>query len=233
MWAGTSGSGKTTAVISTLRQAILSPSFGPLHRFVVVDQKVQEGDYDKLTDPVTTLAQAITSMQKERVTLYWPDYEGFDQATLEWDISRIVDEMFDLSRSKDKPTFTFILDEASVVISTNRVPPALKRLSVQGRAKGIVPHFISQRPMTNRWLDANLSRIMLFRMLPVDADNLSKRWGLDFNAADEQIRKKPYSFIHFDLENARLRNMNPVDLPKRIPRKKKTTLQRVREKLIG
>ena len=178
MWAGTSGSGKTTAVISTLRQAILSPSFGPLHRFVVVDPKVQEGDYDKLTDPVTTLDQAITSMQKERVTLYWPDYEGFDQATLEWDISRIVDEMFDLSRSKDKPTFTFILDEASVVISTNRVPPALKRLSVQGRAKGIVPHFISQRPMTNRWLDANLSRIMLFRMLPVDADNLSKRWGL-------------------------------------------------------
>ena len=233
MWAGTSGSGKTTAVISTLRQAILSPSFGEFHRFVIVDPKVQEGDYDKLTDPVTTLDQAITSMQKERVTLYWPDYEGFDQATLEWDISRIVDEMFDLSRSKDKPTFTFILDEASVVISTNRVPPALKRLSVQGRAKGIVPHFISQRPMTNRWLDANLSRIMLFRMLPVDADNLSKRWGLDFNAADEQIRKKPYSFIHFDLENARLRNMNPVDLPKRIPRKKKTTLQRVREKLIG
>ena len=233
MWAGTSGSGKTTAVISTLRQAILSPSFGEFHRFVIVDPKVQEGDYDKLTDPVTTLDQAITSMQKERVTLYWPDYEGFDQATLEWDISRIVDEMFDLSRSKDKPTFTFILDEASVVISTNRVPPALKRLSVQGRAKGIVPHFISQRPMTNRWLDANLSRIMLFRMLPVDADNLSKRWGLDFNSADEQIRKKPYSFIHFDLENARLRNMNPVDLPKRIPRKKKTTLQRVREKLIG
>ena len=233
MWAGTSGSGKTTAVISTLRQAILSPSFDEYWRCVIVDPKVQEGDYDKLTDPVTTLDQAITSMQKERVTLYWPDYEGFDQATLEWDISRIVDEMFDLSRSKDKPTFTFILDEASVVISTNRVPPALKRLSVQGRAKGIVPHFISQRPMTNRWLDANLSRIMLFRMLPVDADNLSKRWGLDFNAADEQIRKKPYSFIHFDLENARLRNMNPVDLPKRIPRKKKTTLQRVREKLIG
>ena len=233
MWAGTSGSGKTTAVISTLRQAILSPSFGEFHRFVIVDPKVQEGDYDKLTDPVTTLDQAITSMQKERVTLYWPDYEGFDQATLEWDISRIVDEMFDLSRSKDKPTFTFILDEASVVISTNRVPPSLKRLSVQGRAKGIVPHFISQRPMTNRWLDANLSRIMLFRMLPVDADNLTKRWGLDFNTADEQIRKKPYSFIHFDLENARLRNMNPVDLPKRIPRKKKTTLQRVREKLIG
>jgi len=220
LWAGTSGSGKTTAVISTLRQAILSESFGEFHRFVIVDPKVQRGDYDLLADPVMSLGAALGSMQKERVTLYWPDYQEFDQSTLEADISAMVDEMFELSKSKDEPTFTFILDEASIVISPTRVPPSLKRLSVQGRAKGILPHFISQRPLTNRWLDANLSRVMLFRMLPVDADNLTKRWGVDFVSADERIREKPYSFIHFDLENASLRNMNPVPLPKRLKRPK-------------
>ena len=221
LWAGTSGSGKTTAVISTLRQAILSPSFGEFHRFLIIDPKVQKGDYDLLTEPVTDLDSALKSMKKERVTLYWPDYPEFDQPTLEWDISRLVDEMFDLSRSKDEPTFTFVLDEASIVISPTRVPPSLKRLSVQGRAKGILPHFISQRPLTNRWLDANLSRVMLFRMLPVDADNLTKRWGVDFVSADERIRQKPYSFIHFDLERATLHNMNPVTHPvKPLPRPK-------------
>ena len=230
LWAGTSGSGKTTAVISTLRQAILSPKFGEFHRFVIVDPKVQRGDYDLLADPVTTLDAALASMQKERVTLYWPDYPEFDQATLEWDISRVVDEMFDLSQSKDEPTFTFILDEASIVISPTRVPPSLKRLSVQGRAKGIIPPFLSQRPLTNRWLDANLSRVMLFRMLPVDADNLTKRWGVDFVSADERIREKPYSFIHFDLENASIQNMNPVPLPKRLPRPK-SRFQKWREKI--
>tara|TARA_B100001750_G_scaffold247523_1_gene273592 strand:+ start:1505 stop:2251 length:747 start_codon:yes stop_codon:yes gene_type:complete len=230
LWAGTSGSGKTTAVISTLRQAILSNSYDEFHRFVIIDPKVQRGDYDLLTAPVSTLEDALGSMQKERVTLYWPDYPEFDQATLEMDISAIVDEMFELSKSKDEPTFTFILDEASVVISPTRVPPSLKRLSVQGRAKGILPHFISQRPLTNRWLDANLSRVMLFRMLPVDADNLTKRWGVDFISADERIREKPYSFIHFDLETATIRNMNPVPLPKRIPRPK-TGFQKLKERL--
>ena len=230
LWAGTSGSGKTTAVISTLRQAILDPSFGEFHRFVIVDPKVQRGDYDLLADPVTDLGKAIRSMNKNRVTLYWPDYATFDTKTLEEDISYIVDEMFNLSQSKDEPTFTFILDEASIVISPTRVPPSLKRLSVQGRAKGIIPHFISQRPLTNRWMDANLSRVMLFRMLPVDADNLSKRWGVDFVKADETIRAKDYSFIQFDLESATIRNMNPVPLPKAIP-KKKTRFQKFKDRL--
>ena len=228
LWAGTSGSGKTTAVISTLRQAILSDSFGEFHRFVIIDPKVQRGDYDLLAEPLHSLEEALGSMQKERVTLYWPDYPEFDQATLEADISTMVDEMFDLSKSKDEPTFTFILDEASVVISPTRVPPSLKRLSVQGRAKGFLPHFISQRPLTNRWLDANLSRVMLFRMLPVDADNLTKRWGVDFVAADERIREKPYSFIHFDLEKASIQNMNPVPLPKKLKRPK-TRFQKWKE----
>ena len=230
LWAGTSGSGKTTAVISTLRQAILSSEFGEFHRFVIIDPKVQRGDYDMLTEPITDLGKALRSMNKNRVTLYWPDYQEFDTKTLEEDISIIVDEMFNLSQSKDEPTFTFILDEASVVISPTRVPPALKRLSVQGRAKGILPHFISQRPLTNRWMDANLSRVMLFRMMPVDADNLSKRWGVDFVKADEVIREKEFSFIQFDLENASITNMNPVPLPKRIP-KKKTRFQKFRESL--
>jgi len=231
LWAGLSGSGKTTATISTLREAILSPKFGEYHRFVIVDPKVQKGDYDLLTDPIYDLGEVFNSIAEERVTLYWPDYQEFDDKRLEGDISEIVDEMFKLSDMEPKASFTFILDEASIVISPTRIPPSLKRLSVQGRAKRIIPHFISQRPLTNRWLDNNLSNVLLFRMLPVDADNLTRRWGVDFVQADETIRAKPFSFIHFDLESANLKPMNPVDLPKKIPRKKKTPLQRVKSKV--
>lgn len=230
LWAGTSGSGKTTAVISTLRQAILdSKTFGEYHRFVIIDPKIQRGDYDLLADPITDLDGFCESINEERVSIYYPDYEEFDTKVLEYDISQIVNHIFKLADSEPKASFTFILDEASIVISPTRVPPSLKRLSVQGRAKNILPHFISQRPLTNRWLDANLSRVMLFRMLPVDADNLSKRWGIDFTKSDETIRQKPYSFIHFSLEDATVSPMNPVELPKRIPRKKKST----KEKLIS
>lgn len=230
LWAGTSGSGKTTAVLSTLRQAILdSKTFGEYHRFVIIDPKIQKGDYDLLSDPITDLESFCENINEERVSLYYPDYEEFDTKILEYDISQIVNHIFNLADSEPKATFTFILDEASIVISPTRVPSSLKRLSVQGRAKNILPHFISQRPLTNRWLDANLSRVMLFRMLPVDADNLTKRWGIDFQSSDETVRAKPYSFIHFNLEDATLQPMNPVELPKRIPRKKKTT----KEKVLG
>ena len=64
---------------------------------------------------------------------------------------------------------------------------------------------------------------MIFRMLPVDADNLTKRWGVDFVQADQTIREKEYSFIHFDLESAKISPINPVPLPKKIPRKKSRT----------
>jgi len=230
LWAGTSGSGKTTAVLSTLRQAILDyKTFGEYHRFVIIDPKIQRGDYDLLADPISDLERFCENINDERVSIYYPEYEEFDTKILEYDINKIVNHLFNLADSEPKATFTFVLDEASIVISPTRVPPSLKRLSVQGRAKNILPHFISQRPLTNRWLDANLSRVMLFRMLPVDADNLTKRWGIDFVKSDETIRTKPYSFIHFSLEDASISPMNPVELPKRIPRKKKTP----KEKVLG
>ena len=230
LWAGTSGSGKTTAITSTLRQAILSPSFGEYHRFVIVDPKIQHGDYDRLSEPITSLDRCLQSISTERVSLYWPSYEVFDEKVIESDISIIVNEMFTLSDAEPKSSFTFVLDEASIVITPHTVSQSLKRLSVQGRAKGILPVYVSQRPLTNRWLDANLSNLMLFRMTPVDADNLSRRWGLDFSDLDSRIRSKPYSFLRFSLETTDVSYISPVPYPTpRIPRKKKNLVERLRD----
>ena len=58
--AGMSGSGKTTAVLSTLQQAIKKGSgFGENHRFVIVDPKTQPGDYDLLGQPVFDAETAL------------------------------------------------------------------------------------------------------------------------------------------------------------------------------
>jgi len=66
LWAGTSGSGKTTAVLSTLRQAILdSKKFGELHRFVIIDPKIQKGDYDLLADPIYDLESFCANISEE------------------------------------------------------------------------------------------------------------------------------------------------------------------------
>lgn len=217
--AGLSGSGKTTAVLSTLQQAIRKGSgFGENHRFIIVDPKVQPGDYDLLAEPVSTAEDALHKIRKERVVVLWPDLD-FVQSEVE----TVVNGLFDMADSSPDHTFTFVLDEASILITPTRIPPALKRLAVQGRAKRIKPVFISQRPIVNRWTDANLSTLLLFNTLPVDADTLSKRWGVDFDAHADTIRDTPYSFVWFDMEKATFTPMEPVDLPKQPkPRKRRT-----------
>jgi hypothetical protein len=214
--AGLSGSGKTTALITTLQQAIKSPSFGEFHRFIIIDPKTQAGDYDLLTDPISDLGKFTKSVQRERVSLLWVDVEELEAA-----VDYVVNLMFNISDSNPETSFTFVLDEASILITPSRIPPALKRVSVQGRAKRIKPVFVSQRPIINRWTDANLSNLLLFRTLPVDADTLGKRWGIDFTKSDEVLREKPFSFLWFDLNNASIHPMNPLPLPK--PRPKKPT----------
>ena len=64
----------------------------------------------------------------------------------------------------------------------------------------------------------------MFRVLPVDADTLSRRWGVDFVKADEELRQEKYSFIWFDLEEAHIQTMNPLPLPKDRPKPKKKGL---------
>ena len=197
--AGTSGSGKTTAMVSILSEAIRSDKFGENHRFVIIDPKVQAGDYDKLAEPVMTVESAIDSIHNNRTTVYWPDYQGFDQATLQNDVSQIIDHIFEIVKRNPEVSVTVVIDEASILITPNKIPSSIKRLSVQGRAKNILPIYISQRPLTNRWLDSNVSNIILFRMLPIDADNLTKRWGVDFEEVNSKIADTDYSFVRFDL----------------------------------
>ena len=140
---------------------------------------------------------------------------------LEDEVSDIVDYLFELADQDPKTSFTFVLDEAATLITGARIPTSLKRLSVQGRSKRIMPIFVSQRPLLSRWTDANLSNMFLFKILPVDADNLNKRWGLNFEDTNAIIMEKPYSFMWFDLENGDLKPMNPLPLPKPASKKVK------------
>jgi len=220
--AGLSGSGKTTAVISTLQQAIKMPQFGEFHRFIIIDPKTQTGDYDLLADPIFDLDKAIKSIRKNRVTLFYPDVDDIAAQ-----VSEIVNFMFDTSDSEPRTSFTFILDEASILITPTKIPNAIKRLSLQGRAKRIKPVFISQRPIVNRWTDANMSNLLLFNTLPVDYDVLGKRWGIDFSEHAQSIREQSFSYLFLNFEKATVEKMQPVALPVSKPRRKRRWWDRI------
>ena len=205
---GLSGSGKTVAAISSLQQAIKSNEFDELHRFIIIDPKHQKGDYDLLASPIVTLSKAKKSILKNRVTVFYPTLGMMEQ-----EISFLVEYMFQLSESRNA-SFTFVLDEASILITPTRIPDSLKKLVVQGRAKNIKPVFISQRPIVNRWTDSNLSTALFFRILRTDSDVLKRRWGIDFYEMQNKVIDVPYSFLLFDLEKAEIKLMSPLPLPK-------------------
>ena len=220
--AGMSGSGKTTAVLSTLQQAIKKGSgFGENHRFVIVDPKTQPGDYDLLGEPVYNAETALKKIRKQRVTVVWPDLNYLVE-----EVEELVSGIFDMADQNPETSFTFILDEASIMITPTNLPLSSKRLAVQGRAKRIKPVFISQRPIINRWTDANVSTMLLFNTLPVDADVLSKRFGVKFEDHASRIREVPYSFVWFDMEKAQFNPMEPVPLPKPPKKRKRGVMDR-------
>ena len=192
--AGLSGSGKTTAIISTLQQALKMKTFGEYHRFIVIDPKTQYGDYDKLAEPIYDMDKVMKSIRKNRITVFYPSIDY-----LQDQVEFLIDYMFSLADAEPKTSFTFVLDEASILITPTKIPQQIKRLAVQGRAKKIKPVFISQRPIVNRWTDANLSTLLLFNTLPVDYDTLSKRWGVDFHKIGENVSKQEYSYLWFDM----------------------------------
>lgn len=218
---GLSGSGKTTAIISSLQKAIKSSDFGEMHKFVIIDPKHQGGDYDLLSNPIFDMDKMKKSIRKERVSLFYPRIE-----TLEQDVEEVIKYIFDLATSTAEASFTFVLDEASALIQSNKIPDQLKRLAVQGRAKRIKPVFISQRPIMNRWTDANLSTALFFRILPVDSDLLERRWNLDAEEMAKQLEQKEYSFLFLDMETGKLNLQDPLPLPKPKPKKKKNVFTR-------
>ena len=219
--AGLSGSGKTTAIISTLQQALKMKTFGEYHRFIVIDPKTQYGDYDKLAEPIYDMDKVMKSIRKNRITVFYPSIDY-----LQDQVEFLIDYMFSLADAEPKTSFTFVLDEASILITPTKIPQQIKRLAVQGRAKKIKPVFISQRPIVNRWTDANLSTLLLFNTLPVDYDTLSKRWGVDFHKIGENVRKQEYSYLWFDMEKATFKQMQPVELPKPLRKKKRKPISR-------
>ena len=219
--AGLSGSGKTTAIISTLQQALKMKTFGEYHRFIVIDPKTQYGDYDKLAEPIYDMDKVMKSIRKNRITVFYPSIDY-----LQDQVEFLIDYMFSLADAEPKTSFTFVLDEASILITPTKIPQQIKRLAVQGRAKKIKPVFISQRPIVNRWTDANLSTLLLFNTLPVDYDTLSKRWGVDFHKIGENVRNQEYSYLWFDMEKATFKQMQPVELPKPLRKKKRKPISR-------
>ena len=190
---GKSGSGKTYGIRALVMKALPNKKFGKNHRFIIIDPKVQAGDYDELTDPITddNIETIAESLNENRLTLVWPSYEFGGQL-----IDQIIELLFAIADSFPDFSATLILDESGEYITHNSMPNSIGKLAVQGRAKKLKGVFLNQRPILNRKLDSQVQSIVLFDMVTIDMDNLSKRWGINWDIIQGKIMKEQHSFYH-------------------------------------
>ena len=208
---GQAGSGKTFFIERLLESAVSDPRFGPKHRFVLIDPKHEA--FTKIRVPrrySSLLDRAVARLKGERRTMRvrprssWspsrfrsdrvvvihPDIEALPDV-----VSEVVDELF---RQSADPQFsaTLVLDEAAVLIEPQRILPAIKRLATQGRSRRLRGVFASQRPLSNRWLDGQVSDFILFSLgLPQDSEMLKKRWGVDLDEFRGPLSYRQHSWL--------------------------------------
>ena len=210
---GLSGSGKTMFLCESARVAARSPNFTGLHRFVIFD--VKHDGYQTLAKPVETVEEAINKLKPDRVVVIHPDIQS---AKIELD--RIISYLFDMAELNPDFSATFILEESSTFIgsSVGSIPASVKRFATQGRSKGLSMLIVNQRALSNKWVDSQAQGMTIFRLPLPDAEMLKKRWGLDFEEIDSELKQIKFSFAYYDLESLELSYYNPIEIPDlRIP----------------
>lgn len=208
---GVSGSGKTFFLNRMIAAAERDGSFGPLHRFIIVDVK-HEGYADLVEELDGTADDAIETIQKNRTSVVHADIELAQQ-----DIDEIIDYLFHTAERVEGFSATLVIEESSTFITPTRVPPSIKRLATQGRSLGLSLILANQRALSNKWTDTQSTSLTLFRLAIPDRKLLKDRWGLDADSLDDKLSTKKFSFAHYDLEKLGLRFFEPI--PEKKPSK--------------
>tara|TARA_Y100001937_G_scaffold94934_1_gene128800 strand:+ start:1546 stop:2274 length:729 start_codon:yes stop_codon:yes gene_type:complete len=221
---GVSGSGKSFMLNKALKTARKMPAFGKLHRFVIFDIK-HDGYEDVLINdkktkeyPVSDLDGVIKSLEKNRVTLIYPEME-----TASILLEDTIKHIFSVAQRVEDFSATFVLEESSTFIGSHpfSIPPQIKRFATQGRSLGLSLLLVNQRSVNNKWVDTQSQGITVFRLAIPDAELLKKRWGLNHEEIDLKLSEKKFSFAHYDLEKLSLTYYSPINDDKTPIRKQK------------
>ena len=184
-------------------------SYGPDHRFVILDIKHEylfPNKYQKTAYfPITDLRRAISSISENRLTLVYPPLEDADLF-----LQIIIEYLFEAADEIETFSASLIVEESSMYVSPQTIDPSLQRVLTQGRSKRITVGLANQRFLTNRWIDNLAASMVAFPLAIPDRDILKRRWGLDGEGLNAKLLEERHSFAVFDLETQGLDYYRPI-----------------------
>ena len=203
--AARSGSGKTTLLTHLVNEARKDEAFKET-RFVYISIK-QEQLFDDKVPIVTNVDDLLKQWAKNPIVTYYPIEPEF----YEVDIDEIIETSFSVV-DKVEGGIVLIIDDANVIKgfdSRGVVSPAVKKLTIAGRSKGIrglfICHRISNLP---RLMNGNLSGMVLMSISSMDLDYSKKIFGQDFEPLMPEL--VDYRWAYVDLIDDKTFKFNPV-----------------------
>jgi len=207
--AARTGSGKTELLSHLIREARKDEAFKET-RFVYVSIK-QEQRFGKKSPIVDNIPDMLKAMAKEPIVSYFPKEPEFYDV----DLDEIIETMFQVADDVEGG-IVLVIDDANVIKgfdSRAQPSPAVKKLTIAGRSKGIRGLFITHR-IANlpRLMNGNLSGIILMSISSMDLDYGKKIFGQDFEPLLPELTD--YRWAYVDLIDEETYRFNPVPLPK-------------------
>ena len=207
--AARSGSGKSSLLTHLVLEARKDEAFKET-RFVYISIK-QEHLFGEKVPIVNNIPDMLKQMSKNPIVTYYPTEPEF----YEVDIDEIIETCFQVVDDVEGG-IVLIIDDANVIRgfdSRGIVSPAVKKLTIAGRSKGIrglfICHRISNLP---RLMNGNLSGMVLMSISTMDLDYSKKIFGQDFESLIPEL--VDYRWAYVDLIDEKTFKFNPVPLPK-------------------
>ena len=207
--AARTGSGKTELLSHLIREARKDEAFKET-RFVYVSIKQEQrfGEKSPIVDNIPDLLKAMT---KEPIVSYYPR----DPEFYEVDLDDIIETMFQVADDVEGG-IVLVVDDANVIKgfdSRGQPSPAVKKLTIAGRSKGIRGMFITHR-LANlpRLMNGSLGSLILMSISSMDLDYGRKIFGMDFEPLLPEL--VDYRWAYVDLLEEKTYRFNPVPLKK-------------------
>jgi len=194
---GQAGSGKSYFLEHTAN-AYLKQNNDPYYRMVAIAPKGEgyESLMDKKQKPARTMDEFQKSVQKNRVTVFYPTMTGLDEQ-----VDDAINNLFDLRDQNPDLKVVLIIDDAQVFLSSRKAASdAHKRLALTGRSRGLRAIYVSHNIVFARELEGQITHLVGFsNPNPIYYKQAIERFDFDPAPFQEDINSKQYSFVYYDV----------------------------------
>jgi len=212
---GQSGSGKSV-FLEKVAADYLKINKDPSWRLIYFSPK-NEGFIDLLpTDKkkrpiglVSTVDDMMKNMQKQFLTVFYPDSSGLDET-----MDLTIDSLFDFKEANPDFKATLIIDDAQVFLSARRESSeAQRRMALLGRSRSLNTIYVSHAVVLNKALEAQVDNLIFFTLpAKVHWKATEERYGFNPEPFIEDLRATPYSYVIIDVKTGSASLMNPLEL---------------------